>query len=142
MIISKHESLNPESVLVALKYCGNENAVLSYVQTYESLKAKGFTGKKVEEALKLFGGGALGLTIEEKKLQEEQIVSYLTLVQAGYEGRLVQSSLPLFNYDVAQTEKFLAAYRTVRGMGFEDMKVREALLLCDCDSEKAIRYLV
>jgi len=48
----------------------------------------------------------------------------------------------MFDNNIALASKFLKGYNTLKQLGFDDLKTREALIVSNNDSEKAVQYLL
>jgi len=54
----------------------------------------------------------------------------------------VEDALIAFDHDLKQAAKYLSGQFLLNGMGFPSVKAKEALLLSNNDTDKAITYLL
>ena len=70
------------------------------------------------------------------------LTKWQKLTMLGLSDEAVAEGLAMFNNQILDTAKYLISYKRVCELGFDSMKVKEALFLNDMDSDKAIQYLL
>jgi len=64
------------------------------------------------------------------------------LLEAGHTESEIVNAFLLFDNDIHKAAAFLSAHKALSQFGFEDLHIREALLLCGNSQEKAAQYLM
>ncbi|XP_064608699.1 LOW QUALITY PROTEIN: ubiquitin-associated protein 1-like [Liolophura sinensis] len=78
---------------------------------------------------------------QDDKLVVEHLCHINSLVEKGYTATLSEMALHLFTNDLNKAVKYLDLYIQFQELGFQQEKIREALVRNDIDRDKALDFL-
>ena len=69
-------------------------------------------------------------------------IAYDELRNNGRNPEAIASAISLFENDAAKQRKFVEAFDSLQEFGFQEAKIREALVTKACDKEQALEWLM
>eukprot|EP01116_Phalansterium_solitarium_P006189 TRINITY_DN18498_c0_g1_i1.p1 TRINITY_DN18498_c0_g1~~TRINITY_DN18498_c0_g1_i1.p1 ORF type:complete len:319 (-),score=96.72 TRINITY_DN18498_c0_g1_i1:98-1021(-) len=131
--------LNVELVWVALELVGTDNSekLVNFVTEFQRLEElpDKFPRERIQQAMLMFDA------------DYSSVLTYLrtaaSLAAKGFTDSQVVEALSWNNNDINLAAKYLQAFASVKELGFADNdKIKEALILANLDSQKAVQDLL
>jgi len=72
----------------------------------------------------------------------EQVALYSLLLEMGFPNALADSALEFYGADRIRAIDYCRHFVAIRQMGFEEIRIQEALLVNDLNRDKAMSYLL
>lgn len=132
-------NVTPEMAAMVLEiYASNDlSKILSFLSDYQKLVDMGFNEARVKQAL---------LTFDDPTTDLPKITEYLKefdkLLASGFGEGQIFEACSLFQNDILKAAAHLTATKALVELGFDEVRVREALLVCENNQQLADRKSV
>jgi len=131
--------LDAETVAMAMEVLGVEDQaqLVTFVTEFQNIvqRPEKFPKEQIKHALLLYDNDfskALEFLQECEKL----------LRTLGVQQEQILDAFSMFNNNIKQASEYLTTYKKLKEFGFDDVKIKEALVMCNNDHEKSVQYLL